>query len=36
MAAFVNFINVEDLLLFAQTKLGVKWFVNFIYTVYRV
>jgi RNA recognition motif 2 len=24
-AAFVNFIDVEDLLLFAKTKLGVKW-----------
>lgn len=23
--AFVNFINVQDLLLFAKTKLGVKW-----------
>ena len=23
--AFVNFIDVQDLLLFAKTKLGVKW-----------
>ena len=26
--AFVNFIQVEDLLYFAKTKLGVKWFVH--------
>jgi hypothetical protein len=25
--AFVNFITVQDLLLFAKSKLGVKWFV---------
>lgn len=25
--AFVNFIRVEDLLLFARAKLGVKWLV---------
>lgn len=27
-AAFVNFIHVEDLLHFAKTKLGTKWYVS--------
>jgi hypothetical protein len=25
--AFVNFISVEDLLIFAKSRLGVKWYV---------
>ena len=28
--AFVNFITVQDLLYFAKTQLGVKWYVQSI------